>query len=325
MKHIKNILIIILALIASVVFLIFMWNKEWKPLAEMTELGYQELVPVAKATKPITVNDGQQSTEYYVVVEVETVDGPHKMNILMSQAYDEENLVTNLENYRKKKKVSGYYFYSETNGEVYFSKDIATAQEYMESRAEMLVRIVLLLNIFLIVVLALATGFGFSRLPFIPGGNWTKEQLIVCRYSNFAYGLLAVLCLAMGGGMVWLACFMWTHPEGSDSFVVAPMFVVLGLAFIALGVLFILFMKNYVVVFYPKGIVYRNAIGRTWFFTDEQVEYASVIHAYRNHSIRVQTKEKNVWLNYYCTNYNRAETYVVEKYPRIGESNGNNE
>lgn len=317
MKHIKNISIIIISLIASIALLYFMWEKEWKPLAAMTELGYQELTPVAKATKPITLSDGHESTQYYVVVAVDTVDGLKQLYIEIEEAYDEDDLLKSLNYYSSKKKVGGYYFYSEINRAVYFSKDIATAQEYMESRAKIVVQTVVILNVALIIIILLTTIMGATKLPLIPGGDWTKEQLVVCRYSNFSYSVLAVMCIAFGGGMIYLTYYLLTSAESADSIMAGIMFGPLALTFIAMGILFILFMKNYVLVLYPKGIVYRNAIGRTWFFTDEQVEYVSVIHAYRNHSFRIQTREKNIWINYYCTNYNQAERFVVEKYPDI--------
>lgn len=317
MKRIKNVLQIILIIVVSCAFLAFMWCKIWKPLSEMTELGYQEFEPVAKATKPITLSDGHESTQYYVVVAIDTKDGTKQLYIEIEEAYQEEDLRKCLNNYSAKKKVGGYYFYSETNQTLYFSKDVATAKEYMKSRAKSVIGIVVIIDVALIAVIMLMAFMGRMKLPFIPGGNWGNDQLIVCRYNNATYGFLAVMCIGMGGGMIFLSGYLLTSAENMDTFLPGLMFVPLAVAFLAMGILFMLFMKYYVLVLYPKGLVYRNAIGRTWFFTDEQVQYVSVIHAYRNHSFRIQTKEKNIWINYYCTNYNQAERYLEQKYPDI--------
>lgn len=317
MKPYKNILIIMVSLIASGLFLYFMWMKVWQPLSNMTELGYLELTPVAKATKPITVGDGQESTQYYVVVAVDTKEGERQLYIEIEEAYEEEDLVKCLNSYRAKKKVGGYYFYSETNREAYFSKEISTAKEYMKNSAKGVIDVVIVINATIIAVIILMAYMGRMKLPFIPGGNWGKDQLIVCRYNNATYGFLALMCIAMGGGMIVLSGYLLTSAENMDTLLPGLMFIPLAVAFLAMGILFMLFMKYYALVIYPKGIVYRNAIGRTWFFTDEEVQYVSVIHAYRNHSFRIQTKEKNIWINYYCTNYNRAERYLEQKYPNM--------
>lgn len=319
MKRIKNIVYVILIIIVSGAFLSFMWYKVWKPLSQMTELGYQELTPVAKATKPITLSDGQESTQYYVVVAVDTKDGERQLYIEIEEAYAEEDLAKCLNSYRAKKKVGGYYFYSEVKQEAYFSKDIATAKEYIKNRAKGVIEIVVIIDVAVIAVIVLMAFAERMKLPFIPGGNWENNQLIVCRYNNSTYGFLAVLCIGMGGGMIFLSSYLLSTAENMDTFLPGLMFVPLAVAFLAMGILFILFMKYYVLVIYPKGLVYRNAIGRTWFFTDEEVQCVSVIHAYRNHSFRIQTKEKNIWINYYCTNYNRAEHYLEQKYPNIAK------
>ena len=319
MKHIKNILIILLALVASAAFLAFMWNAEWKPLSEMTELGYQEVTPVAKATKPVTYSDGTESTDYYVVLEVDTVDGPRRVGVLMSEAYGKKDLLQNLENYRKKKKVEGYYFYSEATGQVYFSKELATAQEYMEQKAKPYVEMVLLVDVFLVIILACTSGFSAVCLPEIPGGAWSEKDFVVCRYSTGWFGFVLVICVATGVMCLWAAFHLTLGAISKDSldlegYTAGSLFFLLGIIFFGMAVVFLLYMKNYVVIFYPQGIVYRNILGKTWNYSDEQVKYVSIIDAYKNRSLRVQTEEKNIWLNSYCTNYYKAKEAVM-KYP----------
>ena len=110
MKYIKSKLIVIRTLIISVVFLVVMWNIKWKPLYEMTELGYLEVEPVGKATKEAKSSEGYPYLEHYVVVEVDTADGVKECTILISQAYDKDDSKKALERLSKQPKGSRILF-----------------------------------------------------------------------------------------------------------------------------------------------------------------------------------------------------------------------
>lgn len=104
MKQVKGITIIMLSIMISVIILAVMWNTKWKPMTEMTELGYLKL-------EPITLIDGQTSTECYVVVQVDTTDGTKELSILISEAYDEISRSANLENYQSNQKIGLFSYY----------------------------------------------------------------------------------------------------------------------------------------------------------------------------------------------------------------------
>lgn len=308
MKYIKNKLIIIFTLIVSVIFLAVMWNIKWKPLLEMTELGYLELEPVAKVTRKVTSSEGHTSTEYYVVVEVDTADGMKECKILMSRAYDEDDSVKNLENYKSKKKVAGYYFYMESTEKVLFSKEDATTREYMESKVKSVVIWVLALNIVFIVAAILASVTGRMGAGDLPKGDWTRDQMVVCRYNTFTFGISAMMLFAIAAIPLFIAFFVFENPENFEDWMLSIVFVMVGLFGIGGGIMFVLYMINYRVVFFPGGISYRNVFGKTWQYTEDQIK--SVSYSGRNIIIRI--KGKMVSLNSYCTNYRLALDVVKE-------------
>lgn len=306
-KNIKNKLIIIFTFVVSVIFLAVMWNTKWKPMAEMTELGYLKLEPIA-------LIDGQTSAECYVVVQVDTTDGKKELNILISEAYDEISRSANLENYQSKKKVEGYYYYLESAGKVLFSKDITTAKEYMETTAGPIVEMILLLNIFLIIVIALSMGLGDVSSANLPNSVDMRKPILVCEYSKIICSVVALFCIGTGGMMLKSVYSIWTNARSPEDYFFAIGSLVLGSAFICMGIVFVFCMKNYAIVFFEDGIMYRNIIGKTRKYTDEQIEYVSIFRSRGNYSIRIRTVDMSIWLTSYCTNYYKA-VELVGKYP----------
>lgn len=313
MKHRIEIILIVFVLIASALCLLLIWGLYWRPFSKMTELGYQERTPVAKTTKPITVNGEEESTQYYVLVEVDTQDGPQWAHIEIEEAYGEEDFVKCLNYCNAQKTVDGYFFYSEPKRKVYFSKEIATAQEYMESKAKGIFWLIIGLDVATIVAFLLTALYKEVKLPVIPG-SWTSEQLIVCRYSGFGFGVLTVLCIALGAGLTQLSWHLLTTAANVEAWLTAMMFPFLALMFLALGVMIVLFMKNFALVFYPEGVVYRDLFGKTWTFAEEQIKSVWINDAFGEPSFHVRTKEKNIWVTRFSTNYSRAEEYVKNKY-----------
>lgn len=310
MKKSKYIFIVLATIITAVLVLVVMWQIAWKHYYEMTELGYQEIVPRAKITKTETLSSGQETARYYVAVPVETQLGVRDACIPFSAAYGKSDIVYGIEKFRAETPIKGYYYYSPTLGEVYYSKDIATAKEYMYAKSKGWVIAVLAVVVMVLLGTGLCWYFGKVVLPDIPGGMWHEEQLLVCRYSSggFAFGMMMSLSMVIMMGI--LVGVMVTDGQ----YALAVVFAWLGALFLILVVTFGLWMKNYVVVFYPEGIVYRNALGKVECYSDSDIQYVSVIDAYRNHSVRIQTTKRNIWLNAYSTRYWDAVQWV-NKYP----------
>ncbi len=170
-------------------------------------------------------------------------------------------------------------------------------------------------NVMLIATCALTIIMNSLPLPKLPGGPWEREQLIVCRYSELAFSMIGLFCVGFGLFMMYGAGVnLVAVKENPNAMGLGLVLGTLGPMFILLGVVFFLFMKNYMVIFYPEGVYYQNAFGKPYVATDEQIEYVSVIPAYRDRSFRLCTTDRNLWLNRYCSEYYEAEKYVQKQY-----------
>lgn len=166
-----------------------------------------------------------------------------------------------------------------------------------------------LVILFLLVPFLIRWGFGRLAVTDIPGYYMEDKRSVVCTYRTYTYGMLMLICFGMGITIFALVFHLFSEAE----YIIAYMFFLVSLCFIALGIVFILFMKNWVVVFHSEGIIYRNLLGKIYQCTDEEVLGCAIIYAPRRHSIHIRTKEKNIWLNIYCTNYHQAKT-AIQKY-----------
>ncbi len=265
---------------------------------------------MAKSTESIEVNDGSESTRYSVVVEVDTPSGPRWAYIEMEEAYEEEDIRKCLDYYRVKKTVDGYYFYSKEKRKVYFSKEIATAKEYMESNAKGTVELIIGIDLTILVAILLTSMFKVDKLPDIPG-KWERDELIVCRYVGFMFGFLAAMCAGLGVALTGVSVHLLTNAGNLEAFFTAMLFPVLTLMMFAEAGMIVLFMRNFALVFYPEGVVFRDLFGKTWSFTKEEIMRVRLMGS---KAFYVQTKEKSICVTSFGTNYYSAEEYVKKKY-----------
>ena len=172
-------------------------------------------------------------------------------------------------------------------------------------------------NLYLIAACVLVVVMNNMPLPELPGGPWEREQLIVCRYSELTYSAIGLMCVAFGIAMIYGAYVNAIEPAEYEAWV--PVFVLgtMGPVFIALGSVFFMFMKNYMLVFYPDGVFYQNLVGKTYVATNEQIEYVSIIPSYQQRSFRLHTADRNLWINWYCSQYHEAEQYALSMYPNF--------
>ncbi len=310
MKYKRDIIKILVELFLSVVVLLLLWGFYWRPLANMKELGYQELKPVAKAYKST-----DESTQYMVVVEVNMfrVRGSNRAYIEIEQAYGEEDLNRCFKYYHAKKTVKGYYFYSEELEKIYFSKEIATAKEFMKSKADGVLEFIIGLDVAFLIAFLMNVFFKNVKAPAIPE-TWTGEHAIVCRYVHGDLGELVALCISLGAGLAQSAVYWLLTAETLEDGFAAIFNLLPSLMSIGFGVLIVLIVKNVSVVFCPEGIVHRDLSGKILTIPDAQVEGVLKMDALGQTSFSIRTKEKNIRVENFATNYYAAEEYVVEKY-----------
>lgn len=171
-------------------------------------------------------------------------------------------------------------------------------------------------TLFLILNYLVTVLFQFTKLPKIPGGHWKKEDLVVCRYCSFEAFLLPV---AFAVGSVVLITVLVTgivkpQEEGPVAYVV---YGFLLLVMIGVAVIVPFFLKNSAFIFYPEGVVSRNAFGKTTHVTYDKILYVTYVDMggqERGRSyIRLHTKEKDLHVSAQASNFGLAKEYAFRK------------
>lgn len=241
---------------------------------------------------------------YYVDIEVEIAGKIRKFNLSFYDAYGDNSLSN------RNKKVKGY-FYVDTAGEnVYFSRTADTKEKLLKEEISTALIVAIMIDGFLVLSIIVWGIMGLFGIPEVAGVYYDKENALVCTYRTFSYSCLFLLCAGVSFGLVVL---VWNFIK-TLQIPLAVVFAVLLLMFLTLAVMFLLMMKNRIVIFYHNGIIFKTALGKIYHYKDEEVVRIAVIHGYRNRNIKIVTNEKNIWLNSFCTNFNKAKE-VVCKYP----------
>lgn len=170
-------------------------------------------------------------------------------------------------------------------------------------------------NGYLAAACGLALVMNHLPLPTLPGGPWKREQLIVCRYSGLAYSGISLLCAAAGVIFVYGAYHSLTARSGSEvTWGNALALAGIGLCFFAMGGALVMYMKNYMIIFFPQGVFYQNIFRRTYVTAHDRIEYVSIVPVYRKRSFRLHTADRELVVNRYCSGYHEAESYARSHY-----------
>lgn len=168
-------------------------------------------------------------------------------------------------------------------------------------------------NLFLIATCALSVGMNFAPLPKLPGGPWEREQLIVCRYSGLLFGGIALMFFGLGMVAAY-GCYLDIVDPPANSEDGALVFGMMAALFLGVACVFILYMKNYLLIFYPDGVLFQNMFGKTYIATNEQIEYVSIIPGYKERSLRLHTLDKDLWIDWNCSEFHEAERYALGRF-----------
>lgn len=163
----------------------------------------------------------------------------------------------------------------------------------------------------------LVTGvFQFTKIPEILGGNWKKEEIVVCRYCSYEAFLLPV---AFAVGSVVLITVLKLgiikpEEEGLGAYFVYGFLLVV---MIGTAVIVPIFLKNRVFIFYPEGVVSRNALGKTICVTYDKILYVTSVEMIGDERgrtyIRLHTKEKDLYVSRLASNFELAKEYAFKK------------
>lgn len=197
---------------------------------------------------------------------------------------------------------------------VCFFNECTLLQVFQVQEPRVFAIIAIIGNLYLIATCTLVVVMNLLPIPKLPGGPWDEQQLIVCRYCELTYSALAFLCEGLGFGMLYGAYLNAIEPAEYEAWVPVLVLGTMGPVFIALGGVFIAFMKNYMLIFFPDGVYFQNLLGKSYVAANEQIEYVSIIPSYQQRSFRLHTKDKDLWINWYCSNYHEAERYALSMY-----------
>lgn len=307
----KKIVLSIGILLVSFFLVVLLKKTTLQDYFRLQEAGKQSVVAVEMGSEIVTKADGTKlhTNDYKVKMPVKIQGKTWNVTLPFREAYGDVSLSLGKHAYENKTPVEGYFYYVGNVDRVYFSKTAENKQEWFWEQMEGIVGIVVGLDVcFLIAILIMSVMKGYNLPRELEG--YPEASLLICNYRTPTYTVLMIFCFAFSGfllyGVIALLMDLQIMP--------AIMMFFLALMFLALSITFSLFIKNYMVVFYPGGVFYRNVLKEIWNITDDKIESCHVIRAYRNRSLRIQTKGKNIWLNYYCSNYYQAEEYV-QKYP----------
>lgn len=185
------------------------------------------------------------------------------------------------------------------------------SQAFVMEETRINIELAIVVNVYLFAICVFSVMMSLLPLPELPGGPWKREQLIVCRYSGLAYSGMALMFIGFGLGMLYGGYLnLVTKHEMEPALIMGLM----ALMFFVGGGVFILFMKNYMVIFCPGGVVYQNLFKKTYVATNEQIEYVSVLSTHHYRSLRLHTADKDLCLNSYCSEYFEAKEYARRHY-----------
>jgi len=169
---------------------------------------------------------------------------------------------------------------------------------------------VVIIIAYIILPFVVKTIFKTFPLPEIPGGAEKSSNVVVCDYRNYLFSWLMLICIGVGIGL------MFTIPTIIQDSGIALAFMMLTLcfAFLGLAVVFVLMMKNKILIFYDRGIVCQTTFGKIYYYPNHKILGYHTINAPRNHSLGIKTTDRTIWINNYCNNYYEAKE-MARKYP----------
>lgn len=171
-------------------------------------------------------------------------------------------------------------------------------------------------TLFLILNYLVTVLFNLTKLPKIPGGEWKKEELIVCRYCSYEGALFPVMFAVGSVTLVTVIKIGLVKPqeEGPVAYFVYGFLLLLMISIVVMSGMFLV---NCVFIFYPEGVVSRNMFGKTTYVTSDKILYVTHIDYLVHHGrayLRLHTKEKELYVNAQASNYELAKTYAYKRY-----------
>lgn len=310
----KKILICLGIFMASVVLMLTLWGREFHDSNNLKEGGYQTFVAEKMTSQTKTSKTGRNNyserTEYTLWCSVDAGGKTRTLKISPSVAYDTEDQLKISKYYNAGKEISGYIYYSTASDEVYFSKEYDTVEEFAKSKQSHVIWFVVFIPLFLMIPLFMPGWFNKAKIKGMP--KELEKRSIVCSYRTYTFSILFEVCIATAVLFSYIAIAV-TDSE-TEAIASVALFVVAAM-FMGLAIFIFMMMKNRLVLFHDKGIIFIDSRGNASAYLDEEIERYSDIRAHNRHDLWIYTKMgKKITLNYYCTNFHEALNTAYRKY-----------
>lgn len=280
-------------------------RQQISDLKNLKEAGKQSLMPVnTKQVQREMYQKGRGSyteIDNYVSFRVMIQGEERYIWISTGGAYGEDSPDVGHMAVRNKKVIERYIFYA--GDHVYESKNCATVAAYVENEIGFRIKIVLVILGIGVLLDILRGIFSLRRLPKTQGDI---ANYGVCRHNSGLYValmLISLFCAGIFTGVIVSGCF------GLESVWIGIIFGGLVLLFCVLAVVSFLLCLNRAVLVSAEEVVFRNAFGKSFRYSREQVQGYRETRGYRYHNLTIMTADKSIMVRTDCTNC----TTVVEK------------
>lgn len=155
----------------------------------------------------------------------------------------------------------------------------------------------------------------------IPREYQNRSDILVCHYYTRGFGLLAIVCVVLGLFFaIGMTYGLAGNMNGLEKLLFATMSIGVGVFSVAMGWMFVLYMKNWTVIFHDDGIWYRGIAGEIFNFAHEEVRGYTITSGPKHYYITLWTEQKRIWIDSASPNYYQAKKTGAAEIP--GAVNG---
>lgn len=179
----------------------------------------------------------------------------------------------------------------------------------MDARIGLLITAVMVILVCFVLPFLIKQGCRLLGLPKIPAEFCAERAQVVCTSVSDTYAFVMMLSAVVAIFLAYATVALMMERE-----VVALMMFVFMLAFAALAVTFFMIMKNRMVLLFADKLIFRDAFGKVFCYSSQQViGYAKIGMGVKS-VIQVRTIDKKIYIEAKGTNFRDAQVFVMVNY-----------
>ena len=154
--------------------------------------------------------------------------------------------------------------------------------------------------------------FKISGLSRIPQEFEADRAQVVCRSNTYGYAFVMILC--GGATIVFVLCAIRLLGIGEPAGICMIFFAIL---FSCMFLGLFLTMKNRVILFFTDKIIFRDCLGRVFYYNKQQVVGYSYVRVKSNRSMKLRMDDnRNIRIDDEGSGFKDAIKFVRLNYPR---------